>query len=85
MPPSFLDGARVLFRATGDFGVTGEGTPIVALVIARYDDDRQDAVYSFACDSQWNVVGDLLHSSIEEAQREAELYYEMPAIRWDKA
>jgi hypothetical protein len=85
MPPNYLDGAKVLFWATCDFGVAVEATPIVALAIARYDDGRQEAVCLFACDSQWKVVGDLLFASIGEAQQDAERYYDVSPIDWDES
>ncbi len=85
MPPNHLDGAKVLFTAAGVFGVADEDTPIVGLAIARYDDERSNAYYLFASDSQWNVVGDLLYASIQEAQQDAERYYDVSPIQWEQA
>ena len=82
--PDQIDGAKVILAARGDFCVASDGTRIVALAIARYDDGRQNAVYLFACDCQWNVVGDLLFASIEEAQQGAERDYEVSPIHWER-
>jgi hypothetical protein len=82
MPDSFLDGAKVLSRASGRFGIGINGEPVTSLAIARYEDDRPDAVYLFACDTSGTVVGDLLYSSVAEAQIDAERYYEVSPIRW---
>jgi hypothetical protein len=84
VPPNYLDGAKVFFTATGVFGVADDATPIVGLAIARYDDDRLDAVYLLACDSQWKVVGDLLYASIQEAQQDAERFYDVSPIQWEQ-
>ena len=63
-----------------DFG-HAEKKPITALAICEYP-DAPGAIYVFACDRHWNVVGDLLYSSIEEAKKAAESYYEVSPIAW---
>ena len=84
--PKTLDGAKVLFLTeTGtDFGVVdtlNDGTvAIMALAIAQYDNSQ--GTYLFACDKKWNVVGDLLYDSINEAKKDAGRYYETEPLKW---
>jgi hypothetical protein len=82
MPPSLLDGATVLTLAYGDFGRGINDSRIMALAVAHYDDDSTDSFYLFACDENWNVVGDLLYSSAEKAQLDAERFFGVSPIRW---
>jgi hypothetical protein len=82
MSDSYLDGAKVLFKARGPFGIGIIGEPVTSLVIARYDDDRPDAIYLFACDANGAVVGDLLYCSVGEAKIDAEGYYGVSPIHW---
>jgi hypothetical protein len=85
-PPTRLDDARVIAVTDSemDFGVAGtlEGSavPIVALAIAEYDGGR--GTYLFACDQTWNVRGDLLYDSVDEAKRDAERYYQTGPLSW---
>ena len=82
--PTHLDGARVFRTALGKFGVGYDDAAIVALAIAQYE-DNPSVTYVFACDRKWRVIGDLTYSSIDEAQRDAERYYEVSPIRWETA
>ncbi len=90
--PTHLDGARVLFAASGCFGMAIEergpddrqATKIVHLAIAQYEEAPQ-LTYLFACDSNWKVVGDLAYDSVEEAQRDAERHSVVAPIQWQAA
>ena len=77
-----LDGAKVLLKTRNDsnnsFGRVGKKT-ITALAICEYRDSPGE-IYLFACDRHWKVVGDLLYSSVEEAQSDAESYYKVSPI-----
>jgi hypothetical protein len=52
------------------------------LAICQFDGD--DAFYLFGCDSDWNVVTDTWHQSLEEAQSQAEFEYEGVADTWQQ-
>jgi hypothetical protein len=84
--PSFLDGAKVLFvsKKIEGFGFSEKNgsndIPIRALALAQYNESKE--VYLFACDSDWNIVGDLYFSSISDAKVEAEKYYESKYLKW---
>ena len=79
-----LDGASVLFKTTNDpsnnFGRAGKKR-ITALAICQYQNDPGE-IYIFACDRHWKVVGDLSFSSVEEAKKDAERYYDVSPIIW---
>ena len=84
--PKTLDGAKVLSvtETETDFGVedtlNGGNVAIVALAIAQYENSQ--GTYLFACDAEWNVVGDLFYDSVEEAKQDAEHYYETGPLEW---
>jgi hypothetical protein len=89
-PPSHLDNARVLqftFAFAGsDFGCvhdmdTRQDVLIVALANSQYAGDEQ-SLYVFACDKDWNVIGDLMFGSLDEAKAQAEMYYETGPVKW---
>ena len=89
-PPREIDGAvvlRVAYRnAAQDFGTVyfkndNRSEPIAALAIARYP-GRRDQVYVFACNSKWEVVGDILCYSEELGTIAAEGHYGVPSIYW---
>lgn len=82
MPPPSLDGAKVLSVAYGEFGVGLNDSRIIALAVARYEDDLAESFYLFACDKNWKVIGDLWYSSQEGAQYDAERFYGVSPIRW---
>ena len=89
VPPLKLDGARVLEFAKpppegfGHYqGSDGEMMLITFVAIATYDDLE---FYLFSCDEHWNVVGDQLYASREEARNDALRWYQVKAIEWIKA
>jgi hypothetical protein len=82
---AFVDGARVICHPTGRFGIGLDDRDITRLVIARYDDDCPDAIYLFACSTEWEVLGDLLYPTVQEAQLDASRYYEVNTIEWHNA
>lgn len=85
-PPQKLDGAIVLrVSEEGDYGVVryvdeNRDEPIVRLAICQYA-TAGDETYVFDCDAEWNVIGDSLFSSVEEAQA-AQLTPYNRSIEW---
>jgi len=79
-----IDGAKVLFKTkndrTNNFGRAG-GKRITALAICEYP-NAPGQICLFACDRHWEVVGDLLYSSVEEARDDAERCYGVPPTAW---
>ncbi|MDJ0916089.1 MAG: hypothetical protein QNI95_21155 [Desulfobacterales bacterium] len=84
--PKTLDGAKVLSvtKTETDFGVAGTikggSVAIAALVIAQYTNSQK--TYLFACDKEWNVAGDLLYASVEDAPKHAERHYKTEPLEW---
>jgi hypothetical protein len=83
--PEKIDGAKVIkYTPIGRFGFVeydnGEQKEIRILAICNYDDKEE--CYLFACDEQFNVLGDTLHDSIEEAMKAAKQLYEQEDINW---
>ncbi|UHA73747.1 hypothetical protein [Paenibacillus sp. 481] len=83
--PEEIDGAKIIKRTCpGSFGYveweSGEEKEIKVLAICNYDD--QEECYLFACDEQFNVLGDTLHASINEAMEAALQLYEQEKIEW---
>lgn len=83
-PPETLGAARVLAFAVVDESVipTGRTThriggevigPAAGLVIARYEGDG--SFYLFYCGTEWQVVTDPCHDSLESAKEQAEYEY----------
>lgn len=74
--PDFLDGARVLFRAPAEAGLTGhsretgEVASISYFAIATYP-EHQPRVYLFGVSDVHEVVCDFDHDSAEEAMQVA--------------
>jgi hypothetical protein len=74
-PPPQLDGARVLRYAisqNGGFYHVGneaqEKVPVAAMAICRYDRGvGGDVVYLFKCATDWDVMHDTDHASVDEA------------------
>ncbi|CAG7658302.1 hypothetical protein ACFQI7_37010 [Paenibacillus allorhizosphaerae] len=73
--PIELDGAKVLLytdnKSSNDFGYVyyqeDEKTVVItALAVAQYE--GSEGYYLFSCDQEWNVVGDTLHYSLQEAK-----------------
>jgi len=87
LPPSMLDGARLLRYAFVDNTVVPTGKtvhrvrgkvlgPAAALAICQYDGkDSEAGFYLFYCDAEWNVITDTLHESLELALGQAEFEY----------
>jgi hypothetical protein len=83
--PGEIDGAKVIKHSPiGSFGYVvgddGEEKEIKILAICNYD--NKEECYLFACDEQFNVLGDTLHDSIEEAMEAALQIYEQKEITW---
>jgi len=75
--PSELDGAKVILytdnKEINYFGYVryeDHNETITALAIAKYANG--EGYYLFSCDIEWNVIGDTLHSTLEEAKHCAE-------------
>lgn len=83
--PVEIDGARVIkVTKFGDYGIvdydSGEEKEIKNLAICSYGTGHE--YYLFACDEDFNVLGDTLHNSIEEAMQTALQLYEKECIEW---
>lgn len=88
--PTELDGAKVLFytdnNITNDYGYVycqeGEKSVIItALAIAQYEGN--EGYYLFSCDLDWNVIGDTLHYSLQEA-RDCAANSNVSIIKWNR-
>lgn len=83
--PYEIDGAKILkYSSVGSFGSVllegGEVKEIRILAICNYD--NKDECYLFACDEQFNVLGDTLHDSKEDAMKAALKLYDQEKIIW---
>jgi len=85
--PAILDGAKVILYTTNDisnnFGCVHyeeHDEVVTGLAIAKYDSD--ESYYLFSCDLQWNVIGDTLHATLEEAKCCAENSFEIKGLTW---
>lgn len=83
-----IDGAAVIYYTEpNNFGYVeyedGALLQIQRLAICRYD--QEDQYYVFACDSEFNVLGDTVHSSVEDAMKFATYYYRPDEIVWINA
>jgi len=56
--------------------------PMYGLAICRESDSE---FYLFGCDSQWRVVSDTFHGSLDEAKDQAEFEYEGISKTWIEA
>ena len=83
-PPEELDGARTLFwtilehqhkstSKTKHFVNGKYQTDFYGLVVAKYE--GEEGIYLFYCDSEWKVLTDTYHESIEEAKEQVEFEY----------
>ncbi|REJ89477.1 MAG: hypothetical protein DWQ34_19675 [Planctomycetota bacterium] len=83
-PPAEIDGAVVLYFAvinddrcwTSNCRHTSGGDvrgPAAGLAICRYPGEPD--CYLFGCDSEWNVISDTYHSTLDDAKSQAELEY----------
>jgi hypothetical protein len=90
--PSELDGAKVIatavvtdaVRPTGGTIHRGPGgviPPADALAIVM----SEAAIYLFYCDSEWEVLTDTWHSSVDNAKAQAEFEYEGISKLWKDA
>jgi hypothetical protein len=91
--PKTLDGAIVLYhtvidqrhQATGKCSHTVAGELLGAasgLAISRYE--RCDSFYLFYCDTNWKVITDTCHTTLEDAMAQAEYEYEGVNETWQK-
>jgi len=87
--PIELDGAKVLYftdnKSTNDFGYVyyqedGKKVIIIALAITQYE--GSDGFYLFSCDLEWNVIGDTIHDSLQEA-KECATNSNISTIKWN--
>ena len=90
--PPELDGAKVIatavvtdaVRPTGGTihrGPDGVIPPARALAIVM----SEAAIYLFYCDSEWEVLTDTWHSSVDNAKAQAEFEYEGISKLWKDA
>ena len=88
-PPSHLDGAEVLrfailSRAQHSVAVHAVDrvavAPVAALAICRYAEEA--GCYLFYCDSEWAVLTDTLHDSIDGAANQAGFEFPNEALRF---
>ncbi|MEG0774049.1 hypothetical protein [Clostridium sp.] len=87
--PNTLDGAKVILytdnKASNNFGYVryeDHDEFITALAIAKYDKDKN--YYLFDCNLGWEVIGDTLHSTIDEAKFYAENSIKVGEITWNE-
>lgn len=84
--PQTLDGATVISatKAEINFGIAEtfacDNVEIAALAVAQYENSME--FYLFACDAEWNVVGDLAYDTIGKAKQDAERYYKTGLLEW---
>lgn len=83
-PDKKLGEAKVLYWAWSDsepFGYFGD-IKIYGLAICQYENSNE--VYRFSCDESWEVQGDQIYDSVEEAiEQLPDQYREIPA-KWMK-
>lgn len=90
--PSELDGTKVIATAVVDDSVRATGgtihrgpdgviPPASALAIV----ESEVSVYLFYCDREWNVLADTWHSSVQQAQAQAEFEYAGISKLWKNA
>lgn len=91
-PPVKLDGAKILFWTVLDHRhkstdktkhfINGKyQTNFHGLVIAIYEE--AEGTYLFYCDSEWVVLTDTYHESVEEAKEQAEFEFEGTKSTWE--
>lgn len=87
--PNILDGAKVILytdnKASNNFGYVRyeyHDEIITALAIAKYEKDKN--YYLFYCNLEWEVIGDTLHSTIDEAKFCAENSKKVCNINWNE-
>ena len=88
--PTDLDGFHLLKYAVFDKTVvrTGNTRHIVPgtnpepdrIAICKSPDD--ESYYLFYCDSQWNVITDTLHQTVEIAEQQAEFEFKNVELMW---
>lgn len=85
--PNELDGAKVIMytdnKVSNNFGnvrYEDHDEMITALAIAKYDKDK--SYYLFDCNLEWEVIGDTLHSTIDEAKSCAENFTRVGKVTW---
>jgi len=90
-PPLNGPGLILLADVTSDIPRSGKtihrisgqvAAPAAGLAIYRSDDGN--GYYLFGCDSEWEVVTDTWHPTIEEAKSQAEFEYPGIAEHWYK-
>jgi hypothetical protein len=92
--PRYLDGARVLYHpdihASLDLGTAPsrrndqQVVPVYMLAIGQYAGDNP-RVYLFVVTREWEVLGDTLYESMEDAMDTAETWYSIGPDEWLKA
>jgi hypothetical protein len=93
-PPESVGHARVLLYTTIDARHHPTGAtqhivdgivvgPAAALAICRYEDEP--GVYLFGCTSDWQVVTDTWHETVEDARDQAEFEYTGVSDTWSSA
>ena len=88
--PSELDGAKVLLyienmptNTLGYVQFPDHNETVTALAIAQYDGDN--SYYVFDCDINWEVIGDTLHASLNDALECAKNSFNLDGHPWIKA
>ena len=90
LPPSHIDGARLLAWAWSDlpFGhVASEAgaAPIAIHGLALCQYAGATGVYRFSCDAQWEAVQDEVYDSADEARQQLPAQYRAVAATWHRA
>lgn len=82
-----IDGATVICHTEPNkFGYVefenGERQQIRVLAICKYN---KEEFYVFACDDEFNVLGDTVHTNYDEAMKFATEYYDHEETIWINA
>lgn len=87
-PPDNIDGAKVIEWAWSGklpFGYIGSGsnetaTAVYGLALCQYE--KENEIYRFSCDANWETEQDGLYSSVEEAKELLPDQYREQPINW---
>jgi hypothetical protein len=88
IPPSTLDGARVLWWAwAGDEpfgelpGADGDDRLVFGFAVCRYDTGE---LYRFTCNWHWQVVQDMDQVDEDEAKADIPAQYDASRVAWQR-
>lgn len=90
LPPSHIDGARVLAWAWSEFpfghvASDAAAAPIAIHGLALCQYAGESGVYRFSCDARWDSVQDERYASVEDARQQLPAQYRAVAATWHPA